>query len=274
MRIWIVTDIPVWVRPLQAALESRGADVGVATSPEEVSGPGLIVNRLSTLLMRTSPERASTFEEALRDWEQAGQRVVNRARCYRLGYRKLAQATLFREAGVQTPPTLPAIPGGRAFPGQAALLKPAAGGFGKGIRVLAPDEPAPMGLFAKADGWIEQVRLRPVDGAVHRVEIVGTRILYDATSPLEEDEFNYCLAHADEGVKLSTQLEPALTEAVQRIASAAEMELGSIEYLRDSSGDPVFIDLNPVSSLHPQADAILGDSPYELIAAYLISKVL
>jgi len=63
-----------------------------------------------------------------------------------------------------------------------------------------------------------------------------------------------------------------VTEPVKRILRAARMELGAVEYLLDEKDNPVFIDLNPVSSFHPGATAVLGRDPLDATASYLIHR--
>jgi len=272
--ISIITDIPVWVRPLAKLLVSMGSDVQIAECPEEIPRDGLIVNRVSTLLAKIDKTRADRITDFFRGWEDEGRSVVNGSHCFRIGCSKLAQANLFKECGVLTPRTALALPGGRAFPGRPVLLKPPAGGFGKGIRRLADDEPAPEGLFDSQEGWIEQEMLTPADGCVHRIEVLGPDILYEARSPVQPNQFNYCLAHPESEVVLRSPLEinSEMAEAVRKILRAARMELGSVEYLLDEKGDPFFIDLNPVSSLHPGAAALLGSDPLATTASYLIRR--
>ncbi len=274
MTISIFTDIPVWVRPLARALEAAGANVVVAKEPSEVAGTGMIVNRVSSGLMGGKPQRAMAFQDAIAEWEQVGRTIINGSDCYRIGHSKLAQARLFEQSGVKTPQTRAAIPGGRALPGIPVLLKPTAGGFGKGIIELDPREDAPDSLFTSTDGWVEQEFITAADGIVHRIEILGDRILYEARSPLTPGEYNYCLAHAESSVTLSLakDLPVTITKSTLRIASTAGMELGAVEYLLDGDGEPVFIDLNPVSSLHPRASDLLGEDPIVMTADYLIRR--
>jgi len=274
MSISILTDIPVWVRPLVRYMESMGSSVQVASCPDEVLGHGLIVNRVSTLLAKRDKNRADKMTDSFRAWEGEGRIVVNGSQCFLIGCNKMAQADLFKECGVRTPRTKKAIPGSRALPDRSVLLKPPAGGFGKGIRGLASDEPAPDHLFGPKEGWIEQEVITAVDGCVHRIEILGTEILYEAHSPLQPDEFNYCLAHPESDVTLThpREISPEITKAVRKITRSAKMEIGAVEYLLDENGDPLFIDLNPVSSLHPGAASVLGRDPLELTASYLVQR--
>jgi hypothetical protein len=260
VRFFIFTDIPVWVRPLARALEACGADVRVSDCPETIRPQDAVVNRISTRVAR---------------WAKESRRVVNGADCLELGFSKWAQAELMRHCGVRTPRTEIAQAGRRHISDQPILLKPAAGGFGHGIRRLEAGEPVPDDLEGdRPDEWVEQAILEPADGAVHRVETLGGKALYEAVSPVTPDCFDYCLAHATPQVvlKRGTELTGAIARAVGEITSHATMELGSLEYLLDAEGRPWFIDLNPVSSLHPEAKAVLGRDPMDLIADYLCAR--
>ena len=274
MSILILTDIPEWVRPLVDLLESRDIKVQVTDDPEKIEANGLIVNRVSSLRAERDKARADRITNSLRTWEVEGRSVINGSRCFQIGYSKLAQAKLFTACGVRTPKTYPAVPGGRAIHGQAVLLKPPAGGFGRGIRTLEDGEPAPDGLFSREEGWIEQELLTAADGCVHRIEALGSDILYEARAPLQADEFNYCLAQPESDVTLwpPRKIAPQVTESVKKILRAARMELGAVEYLLDEKDNPFFIDLNPVSSFHPGAAAVLGRDPLDATASYLIHR--
>ena len=274
MSISILTDVPEWVRPLVSLLESRGTSVHVTDDPEEIVANGLIVNRVSALLAERDKARADRITHSLQAWEAEGRSVVNGSLCFQIGYSKLAQAKLFTECGVLTPQTYPAVPGGRAIQGKAVLLKPPAGGFGRGIRRLENGEPAPDGLFSRDEGWIEQELLTAADGCVHRIEVLGSDVLYEARSPIQADQFNYCLAHPESDVTLwpPRDIAPKVTESVKKILRAAKMELGAVEYLLDEEDNPIFIDLNPVSSFHPGATAVLGRDPLDATASYLVHR--
>ena len=274
MSISILTDVPEWVRPLVSLLESRGTSVHVTDDPEEIVANGLTVNRVSALLAERDKARADRITHSLQAWEAEGRSVVNGSLCFQIGYSKLAQARLFTECGVRTPQTYPAVPGGRAIQGKAVLLKPPAGGFGRGIRRLEDGEPAPDGLFSRDEGWIEQELLTAADGCVHRIEVLGSDVLYEARSPIQADQFNYCLAHPESDVTLGPprDIAPKVAESVKKILRAAKMELGAVEYLLDEEDNPVFIDLNPVSSFHPGATAVLGRDPLDATASYLVHR--
>ena len=115
----------------------------------------------------------------------------------------------------------------------------------------------------------------PADGAVHRVEALGGEALYEAVSPITTDCFDYCLAHASPEValRLPSDIPATITGAITNIMKYARIELGSVEYLLDAEGQPRFIDLNPVSSLRPEAAHLLGRDPIDCIAEYLWERL-
>lgn len=121
---------------------------------------------------------------------------------------------------------------------------------------------------------VEQAVQVASDNAVHRIELLGDRILYDAAFPLIDGNFDYCLAGAGPDTTLTptSRINETIQESARRIARLGHLELGSVEYLLDVTGEPVFIDFNPVSSLHPNANDVLGSDPVDTIADYLISR--
>ncbi len=274
MRVILFTDIPVWVRPLAGKLEARGAEVVTAAAVEDVPDDGLIVNRISTLLFRKQPEMGADFLAALEGWEREGRAMVNGPRVLALGVSKLAQAGFFEDAALATPRTMRAEPGKRALPGRRVLVKPGAGGFGKDIFELDGDRAVPPLRGGDAVEWVEQEHVAPVDGAVHRVEFVGDTILYDACSGIRTQDYNYCLANTEAEVELRPEAEmlPLAASQARMVARKAGMELGAVEYLVGEGRVPHFIDLNPVSSLHPGAVTMLGADPLDLTAEFLLRR--
>jgi len=263
--MFLLTDIPEWNAPLLAALARRDLPVEVLTKPAVIATPGLLVNRVSASAASSDSAFAAAVETYLREEAAKGRPIVNGADCYRLGYDKWAQAIFFAECGVRTPETRLVEGGSRALPDRPVLLKPRVGGYGRGIVALEPGEPIPV-LSSSA---IEQVRLEPVDRAVHRVEIVGQRVLYEAITSVEPGSYNYCLASGEPGTVLKPAPEPAVAELILALARRAGMQIGSIEYLLSADGVPAFIDLNPVSSYHPGVMSILGFDPFEALAGLL-----
>ena len=112
----------------------------------------------------------------------------------------------------------------------------------------------------------------PGEPFVYRAEFVGKHLAYCAASPLEEGETNYCLAGAGADVRLSREMPPELLTSCLTLLQLADMQFGSVEYLVNIAGEPVFIDINPVSSPHPEVKEQLGVDVWAMQAA-LISDV-
>lgn len=68
MKIFLLTDIPVWVRSLEKALQVLGAEVKVGQVVPTNFQADVIVNRLSTAVLRqespTAPELSASLKEA------------------------------------------------------------------------------------------------------------------------------------------------------------------------------------------------------------------
>ena len=270
MKIFLLTDIPVWVQPLQEALVQRGVEVIVGANLGLEVGADIIVNRLSTAICRTKPEQLLGLRDTLRQWESDGRNVINGSCCLEIGFSKLKQFEHFLECGVCTPQTRLAKAGRRALPGVDVLLKPSAGGFGKGIRMLRSTEAAPADLDPSVE-WIEQEQIEPADGMVHRIELIGDQILYDAATPSTQGDYNYCLAQAGERSILAEpeSLHPSTIGAVKKVAQLGGLQLGSIEYFLRADGSTCFFDFNPVSSFHPNATDWLGIDPIQATADFI-----
>jgi hypothetical protein len=134
-----------------------------------------------------------------------------------------------------------------------------------------------------ADGMaVWQQRYIPRDDAIYRVEMLGGEVLYRARVPVKPDKFNYCLGDADKSsdpgaradpVTLDLVPEKKLRKDLARICRLAAMDVGSVEYLiPQGESAACFFDINPVSTYHPQAAALLGFDPYEKLTAWLQAR--
>lgn len=235
----------------------------------------MVVNRISTQLLRIAPEDLEQLRRALERLESQGRPVINGLASLEIGLSKMKQTALFQACQVATPETALAIAGGRALPGREVLLKPPRGGFGKGIQSLSREETAPPDLDSSLE-WIEQEFLMPVDGLVHRIELLGDRILYDAATPFQPGEFDYCLAKAGHESRLTSSeaIDAEVQDQALQIARKAGMELGALEYFLLADGRPCFFDFNPVSSLHPKAAELLGQDPIQMTADYILRSAV
>ncbi|MEM1156803.1 MAG: hypothetical protein AAGH72_00985 [Verrucomicrobiota bacterium] len=267
-KIILLTDLSDWCQPWTDAL----SDARMVTEPEEAGSEGVLFNRVSSGSMQHRPKWTQWVEAYLQQQEEAGRQVIHGAKVMRLGCDKLVQAEHFRQCLVATPATAPINSSQRAFPDRTVLLKPVSGGYGEGIRVLAPGEEIPLSVVHGKQAMIEQEKINPVDGCVHRVEWIGDGILYDAATPLTDVTTNYCLRTTGDQTDLQTDLPARRIEEVTRILLRAGMVVGSIEYLLQPDGEACYFDLNPVSTFHPRTESLFGVNPYQYFAEWFSKK--
>ncbi len=271
--IVLLSDDPAWNQPLCDCLKAEGVSATVVSHPSEVPPVGLLFNRISARYAGLDLARARQIEEFLAAQEAVGRQVINGSDCFQLGFDKLAQQRLFEECEVMTPKTLPVTAGRRALPELPVLLKPRCSSYGAGIERLAAGVQIPLSIAEQAAEYIEQEVIDPHDQAVHRVEVIGRRILYDAATSLTQDSFNYCLANNHQDSQLSATVNPEIAQQVARVASRSGLHVGSLEYLIAPSGAAYFIDINPVSSYHPGANKVTGRDPNQLLAEWFIERL-
>ncbi|MEM6917253.1 MAG: hypothetical protein AAF491_11870, partial [Verrucomicrobiota bacterium] len=243
------------------------------TASSQLPGWRLLFNRIAA---RPAEDDLALFTKArdlLSAIDAANIPCLNGARCHAIGASKSLQASLLAECEVPVPWTHPVSALdweetlAKVDSQRPLLIKPNAGGRGRGIS--SPEDVGPE-TFAPDGCAVLQERIESGDGRIHRVEMMGGEVLYEATAPLEAETFDYCLAGVDDAA-LTFTTEP-LAEIVtycRRAAKAASLDLGSIEYLIDEGGSPWFIDINPVSSFVPEVGTRLGHDPFEKISKLL-----
>ena len=131
------------------------------------------------------------------------------------------------------------------------------------------------------------------DGHITRVETLGGRFLYAIDVYPEPGSFDLCPADACQtvgGVELvrgacavdapkrglrveGAQPPAAIVEAVERIARAAKLDVGGIEYLVDDrDGQPYFYDINALSNFVADAPNVVGFDPWVKLVDYLETR--
>ncbi len=267
----VLVDSEAWVEPLVQALAARDLApqvVNVRTFMWDghvpFDGWELVVNRVSarpeandvhpSMLLRKT-------QDLLAALNLAGVPCVHGSRAYAVGSSKVLQAQCFRQVGLRTPATslvtefdLDKVVA--EFDSEKWLLKPNPGAFGTAIGAIG--SPESVGAFALDGLAVVQERILPSEPYVYRAEFVDSQLAYLAKSPLLENGSNYCLAGAGAEVSLSRDMPADLRARCAKLFALTEIRMGSVEYLIDKSGEPAFIDINPVSSPHPDAKAQLG----------------
>ena len=294
MRVALLFEHPEWTRELAAAMTGRGVeaetfDVGdLPFDPERPPDDFHVwLNRINTMpsRSRTGARVVGDAVRLLRALEDRGDRIVNGLRSHRIGCSKIDQIRLMAELGLRHPRTrivdrkhdLPAAAAEIGFP---LLVKPNLGGSGRGIRALQSEEALTSALgdldFGVDGRLLVQEVIESADGVVHRIETMGSRILYGTAQTIQRGTFNYCAADGcsvgDDGSSIRFE-EPDRALAAQTLAftHAANADMGSLEYLiDDKSGQACFFDFNPFSNFADGASGFIGSDPNELLIDLVI----
>jgi len=301
----VLYEHPEWQKPLFAALERRGISYTAfdlkqaAFSNDDTPLAKLYFNQASPSAYVRGNTRAVPLALAyMRALERRGARVLNGADVFALELSKSTQATLLRTLGIDTPRSItfndPAAL--RRYADRIewpAILKPDQGGSGARIHVVESLEHVETILAADPRLWLPEnlfllQELLPHDPAhgIIRLEFLGGELLY-AMRVKTHGRFNLCpspVCNPDEGAgvcEVPPESAPPVEfypyaevprEAVataRRIAEAAGLDVGGIEYLETPDGRRVFYDINANSNLRPSIAASFGFDPFERVVTFL-----
>jgi len=307
----IYYEHPDWFRPLFAELDRRGTPyvklhaASHRYDPGETSCPyAVVLNRMSPSAYLRGHGRAIFYTlQYLGHLRRLGVRVINGEEAWRTEISKAAQLTLLERLGlpyprarvIQDPAAAPAAAEGLRFP---VVVKPNIGGSGAGVRRF--DTPAALARAAsELDLGLDSTALVqefiPAEaGRIVRVEVLAGRYLYAIRIYSPGDTFNLCPAdvcQSVDGVELERIACPAdaprnalrvegytppadVVAAVERIAAAAGIELGGIEYLIDArDGRLYFYDINALSNFVADAPRVVGFDPFARLADWLEAEL-
>ena len=309
----VLHEHPEWQKPLFASLLRRGVSfepfdvTRAAFSNVEPLRARLYFNQASPSAYVRGNTRAVPLALAyMRSLELLGARVLNGANVFALELSKSAQATLLLTLGVDCPRSITfndprAL---RAYESEIrwpALLKPDQGGSGARIQVVDslvqveaifsrdPDVWLPDNLFL-----LQEYLPHDPERGITRLEFLGGELLY-AMRVVTHGRFNLCpspVCNPDDdsagACELPTEAPISAppvefypfpevpTDAVdtaRRIARAAGLDVGGIEYLDTLDGRRVFYDINANSNLRPSVAAAFGFDPFERVVDFLESQL-
>jgi biotin carboxylase len=176
------------------------------------------------------------------------------------------------------------------------LVKANVGGSGAGITRYESEEALAAAVAAGdvalgVDGTALVQEAAPLrNGHITRVETLGGKYLYAINVFPEGDNFNLCpaeICQLEQGVqtlvevclvdapKAGLKVEPTtppadVVETVERIAAAAQLDLGGIEYMIDDrDGRLVYYDINALSNFVADAPRLLGFDPHARLVDFL-----
>jgi glutathione synthase/RimK-type ligase-like ATP-grasp enzyme len=303
----ILYEHPEWQKPLFEALERRGVRYTpfdlkqAAFSNVEEPAARLYFNQASPSAYVRGHARAVPLALAyLRALERRGARVLNGADVFALELSKSAQATLLETLGIDTPRSITfndvrALSSYERSIKWPALLKPDQGGSGARIRVVASLAEVEASFAADPDVWLpdnlfllQEYLPHDLEQGIVRLEFLGGELLY-AMRVKTHGRFNLCpspVCNPEEGsgvceVPSSEASAPPVefvpypdvpdraVDTATRIAEAAGLDIGGIEYLETLDGRRVFYDINANSNLRPSVAAAFGFDPFERVVDYL-----
>ena len=302
----VLHEHPEWQKPLFAALARRGVSfepfdvTRAAFSNSERPRAPLYFNQASPSAYVRGNTRAVPFALAyMRSLQLLGARVLNGADVFALELSKSAQATLLRTHGIDCPRSITfndprALQAYAADISWPALLKPDQGGSGARIQVVESLAQV-QDVFARDPGvWLpdnlfllQEYLPHDPERGITRLEFLGGELLY-AMRVVTHGRFNLCpspVCNPDEGEEGACELPVAsaapvefypfpevprdAVETAQRIARAARLDVGGIEYLETPDGRRVFYDINANSNLRPSVAAAFGFDPFERVVDFL-----
>jgi hypothetical protein len=290
---------PQWFEPLFRELDRRGVDYVRLPIQDHTFDPAdprppapVILSRLAMSSFLRQDEHALFYSvAALGHWEGLGARVINGTPVLAYDLSKARQLSLFRQLGLASPKTRVAhrredVPRLAAEIGYPVLVKGNVGGSGAGIiRYDSPDElesAAADGLTpVGVDGVALVQEYTPARGArVIRCEVLEGRLFYAIALDGAGSTFDLCPADVCMVDKPTITIErfappPEMVAAVERIAVAAGMDVGGIEYMIDDrDGAPRFYDLNALSNFVANPIEVLGFDPHAPFVDWLIRQIV
>lgn len=296
----ILYEHPTWFEPLFAVLERRGvnyqairlSDHGFDPASSQVPAP-VVLSRVAMSSFLRETEHGIFYAEALlAHWSASGARVLNGAEVIAVDSSKARQLSLISRLGYGVPETrvvhrredLLAAARMMRWP---LLVKANIGGSGAGIVRYAGEEDLAASI---AEGSVPvsvdsvllvQDYVPARGGTIVRVETLGGKFLYAIEVESGGDSFDLCPADAcltrpgRAAVRMQAVTPPPeLVEAAERIAQAAGLDLGGVEYLVDDrDGTPRFYDINALSNFVAKPLDVLGWDPHERLVDYLEAAI-
>jgi len=309
----IYYEHPDWFRPLFAELDRRGVPYVKLDATRHLYDPGekekshaVVFNRMSpSAYLRGHGHGIFYTLQYLNHLKNVGTRVINGEKAFGIEISKARQLSLldslnlpYPKAFVLNSPSL-AIEASESlrFP---IIVKANIGGSGAGIVRFDSREALVSAVEnARIDLGIDQTALvqefiPPRGGHITRVETLEGKYLYAIRVFTTGDTFNLCpadICQTTDGVDLARAacpvdaprsglkveaFEPPLdvVRSVERIAQAAQIDVGGIEYIIDDrDGSLLYYDINALSNFVADATRVIGFDPHARLVDFLEEEV-
>ena len=231
----------------------------------------------------------------------ASVRVINNRAAFTIETSKALQLSLLQALGLPYPRARVINHASQAVSATRDLrfpivIKANIGGSGAGVvRYDSPESLARAVAAGTIDLGIDQTALVqefvPARGGhITRVETLGGKFLYGIKVFTSGDNFNLCpadICQTTDGVELTRLACPIdapksglqvegytppdeVIEAVERIAQAAQIDVGGIEYIIDDrDGSLLYYDINALSNFVADATRVIGFDPHARLVDFL-----
>jgi glutathione synthase/RimK-type ligase-like ATP-grasp enzyme len=277
-----------------------------SNTSEAADAYALVLNRMSASAYLRGHGNALFYTRGyLAHLERAGARVVNGSEAFAVETSKALQLSLLESLGLPYPRTLVVNDASEATRaarelGFPLMFKPNVGGRGAGVvRYDTPESLEREVGAGRVDLGIDSTALLqefvPARGGhITRVETLGGKYLYAIKVYTSGESFNLCPAEicqaedappaaagevclADapkKGLKVEAYTPPPeVIEAVERIAAAARLDLGGVEYITDErDGRILYYDINALSNFVADARTVVGFDPHERLVDFLLEE--
>ena len=276
--------------------------------PGETGEYAVFFNRMSaSAYMRGHTNAIFYTAGLLAHLERGGTRVINGFDAFQIEASKSQQLALLKQLGIAFPKTrilnslskVAEAIDGLTFP---VIFKPNIGGRGAGIvKFDTRDELLAAARAAALDLGIDSTALLqdfvPKRGEhINRVETLNGKVLYAIKVYPKGEDFNLCPAEVCEierqkepstqvgefcvveAVKQGLRIErfepePEIVEKVERIAAAAKLDVGGVEYLIDDrTGEALFYDINALSNFVADT-SLIGFDPHERLVDFIVEEL-
>ena len=291
----ILYEHPDWFRPLFAELDRRGvryeaiglADHRFDPGSNDIPAPVILSRVAMSAFLREAEHGIYYAESLLAHWEANGARVLNGASVIAVDSSKARQLSLIAGLGFAVPETrvvhrvgdLVAAAEEMRFP---LLVKANVGGAGAGIvrydslgelRLAVAGRTVPDSVDKVL---LVQDHVPARGGTIVRVETLAGRFLYaleiESGSSFDLCPADACVAAPGRTAVAMRAFEPpsAIVDAAERIARAAGLDVGGVEYMIDDrDGVPRFYDINALSNFVANPLDVLGWDPHEHLVDFL-----
>ena len=309
----IYYEHPDWFRPLFAELDRRGVPYVTLDATRHLYGPGekeashaVVFNRMSpSAYLRGHGNGIFYTLQYLNHLEKLGARVINGEKAFGIEISKARQLSLLDSLNLPYPKAFVINSPSLAVEASESLrfpivVKANIGGSGAGIVRFDSREALVSAVENdRIDLGIDQTALvqefiPPRGGHITRVETLSGKYLYAIRVFTTGETFNLCpadICQTTDGVELARvacpvdaprsglkveAFEPPLDviRSVERIAQAAQIDVGGIEYIIDDrDGSLLYYDINALSNFVADATRVIGFDPHARLVDFLQEEV-